>query len=83
MILLQLIVTVERLYGSLETIQLRYETIDGSAQSGYDFQGVPSGAVAMSEGEKSVPIFIRVYIYICVCVCMCIFCHFMSIFSPC
>ena len=58
---------IERKYGSLEAIQIQYETIDNTATAGYDYQPVIRGTVILAEGQKSIPVFIQVsykhYIY--------------------
>ena len=60
----QLSVVIERGYGSREAVQIRYETVDGTAIASYDYQPVLRGAVTLSTGEKSTPVFIQVIIVV-------------------
>ena len=57
--------TIERRYGSLGSIQIRYLTWSGTATGGVDFVQIEPGAfgaVNMNEGQTTAYIFIQVNI---------------------
>ena len=53
-------VNVKRVYGSQDAIQIRYQTVSGTAMGGVDYKSVEHGAITMDPGQISSSIFIQV-----------------------
>ena len=53
-------VKVQRVFGSLDDIQIRYQTVSGTAVGGVDYKPVENGAITMNSGQTSAEIYIQV-----------------------
>jgi hypothetical protein len=57
---LQISLTVRRVYGSQDSIQIRYRTYSGTASAGVDYKEIRNGALTMDVEEVTSTIFIQV-----------------------
>ena len=66
----QVMLTVERLYGSLDSIQIRFNTEGDTATENVDFQQIDDGAINIDPKQMKSSIFIEVrssmYGFVCV-----------------
>jgi len=66
----QVKLTVERLYGSLDSIQIRFNTEGDTATENVDFQQIDDGAINIDPKQMKSSIFIEVrssmYGFVCV-----------------
>ena len=56
----QVKLTVERLFGSLDSIQIRFKTKGDTATENVDFQQIDNGAINMDPRQTKSSIFIEV-----------------------
>ena len=56
----QVTLYIERQFGSLDNIQIRYETEGSTAVAGIDFVQIEDGAVSLDSKQTTTSIFVRV-----------------------
>lgn len=56
----QITLNVQRLYGSQDSIQVRFQTYSGTATPGVDFKEILNGAITMDAGETASTIYVQV-----------------------
>ena len=67
----QVVLYVERVYGSLDSIQIRYRTVSDTATGHLDYRQIDNGAVTMDPKQTRSSIFIEVSLFIIII----ILCH--------
>ena len=58
--LTQVPLTIERVYGSQDSIQVRYTTTSSTATAGLDFVNIANGAINMEPASTSAVIYVQV-----------------------